>query len=236
MLERLRVLRFRNWRPAEVEQRTQDRLTFHVFSCDLELTSMLDDETDLATYFHTQLNEHEELVQATRRTLAIPFIRLVNLATQAIRGGGKIILFGNGGSAADAQHIATELTVRYTQFRDPIAAVALTTDTSALTAIGNDYGFEQLFARQLQALGREADLAIAISTSGKSPNVIQALNTAQQMGMQRAAFTGCHGGELPILADPVLIVPSHCTARIQEMHIMLGHMFCGVLERSLRLI
>ncbi|MFZ0254523.1 MAG: D-sedoheptulose 7-phosphate isomerase [Gammaproteobacteria bacterium] len=197
---------------------------------------MLDHTSELADYFYSQLNEHEALLQATRQALEEPFAKWVQLATQAIRSGGKIILFGNGGSAADAQHIATELTVRYTQFREPIAAVALTTDTSALTAIGNDYGFEHLFARQLQALGREADLAIAISTSGNSPNVIRALAMAQQLGMRSAALTGGGGGELTKLTDPVLIVPSHCTARIQEMHITLGHMFCGALERSLALL
>ncbi len=197
---------------------------------------MLDHESELATYFHTQLDEHEALLKATRPFLEKAFAGLVRSATRAIRNGGKIILFGNGGSAADAQHIATELTVRFTQFREPIAAIALTTDTSALTAIGNDYGFEHVFARQLQAVGRKTDIAIAISTSGKSPNVTRALAMANRMGMQRAALTGCEGGELPKLADPVLIVPSHCTARIQEMHITLGHMFCGALERSLALL
>jgi D-sedoheptulose 7-phosphate isomerase len=197
---------------------------------------MLNHESELAAYFHSQLDEHEAVAQATRQALERPFAMLVQSAIQAVGKGGKIILFGNGGSAADAQHIATELTVRYTQFREPIAAVALTTDTSALTAIGNDYGFEQLFARQLQAIGRESDLAIALSTSGKSPNVIHGLAMADQLGMQKAALTGRGGGELPKLADPVLTVPSHCTARIQEMHITLGHMFCGALERSLSLL
>lgn len=197
---------------------------------------MLDHNFELASYFHAQLDEHETLLAATRQLLEEPFAKLVHFATQAIRSGGKIILFGNGGSAADAQHIATELTVRYTKFREPIAAVALTTDTSALTAIGNDYGFEHLFARQLQALGQETDLAIAISTSGNSRNVIRALTMAQQLGMRSAALTGCGGGELRKLTDPALIVPSYCTARIQEMHITLGHMFCGALERSLALL
>lgn len=194
------------------------------------------DRFQLASYFHAELEEHEASLRATRQALEQPFRKLVRAAVEAVRNGGKIILFGNGGSAADAQHIATELTVRYTTFRDPIAAVALTTDTSALTAIGNDIGFEHLFARQLQALGQKADLAIGISTSGNSPNVIHALLIAQQLGMRRAALTGCAGGELPNLADPVLIVPSHCTARIQEMHITLGHLFCGALERSLFLL
>lgn len=197
---------------------------------------MPDHESDVASYFGAELQAHEVLVRATQGSLRAPFVSLVHSAAQAIRRGGKIILFGNGGSAADAQHIATELTVRYTQFRQPIAAVALTTDTSALTAIGNDYGFEHLFARQLQALGRPSDLAIAISTSGQSANVLRALATAQQLGMARAALTGAGGGHLSEMADPVLTVPSHCTPRIQEMHILLGHMFCGALERSLALV
>lgn len=197
---------------------------------------MSDYVAELTTFIHGQWDEHQALARETRLVLGAPFVKLVQSAVQALQSGGKIILFGNGGSAADAQHIATELTVRYTKFREPIAALALTTDTSALTAIGNDYGFEHIFARQLQALGHPSDLAIAISTSGRSPNVIRALAMAEQIGMQRAALTGCDGGELAELADPVLIVPSHCTARIQEMHITLGHMFCGALERSLALL
>jgi len=145
-------------------------------------------------------------------------------------------LFGNGGSAADAQHLATELTVRYVRDRDPIPALALTTDSSALTAIGNDLGFEELFARQLRALGRPGDLALAISTSGRSPNVIRGLQAARDGGLVPAALSGGDGGNLTGLADPLLIVPSRTTARIQEMHITLGQMLCGALERGLGLV
>ncbi len=159
----------------------------------------------------------------------------MRLCTNSIRGGGKLLFFGNGGSAADAQHLATELTVRYRKDRAPIAAIALTTDSSALTAIGNDLGFDQLFARQVRALGRKGDVALAITTSGKSPNIVLALQAAREMGVSAAAFGGKGGGDLPGLADPLLIVPAQATARIQEMHITLGQMLCGALEIELGL-
>lgn len=153
-----------------------------------------------------------------------------------LRRGGTLFFAGNGGSAADAQHLATELTVRYVTDRDPIAAIALTTDTSALTAIGNDLGFDQLFARQIRALGRAGDVAVGISTSGRSRNVILALKTAREMGLGAAALSGGDGGDLKGLAVPLLLVPSTTTARIQEMHITLGQMLCGALERTLGLV
>lgn len=190
---------------------------------------------ELDTYFDTELAEHSQVVSATRASLAAPFKRLVELCIDSVRKGGKLMFFGNGGSAADAQHLATELTVRYIRDREPIAAVALTTDTSALTAIGNDLGFDQLFARQLLALGKSGDVAIGISTSGRSVNVVRALQVARERGIVPAAFTGKDGGDLVGLADPLLIVPSNTTARIQEMHITLGQMLCGALERGLGL-
>jgi len=146
------------------------------------------------------------------------------------------MLFGNGGSAGDAQHLATELTVRYHRSRAPIAAIALTTDTSVLTAAGNDLGFEQVFARQIEALGRKGDVAIAISTSGKSPNVIAALTQARAKGLVTVAFGGKGGGDMAGLADHLLVVPSDTTARIQEMHILIGQMLCGALEAELGLL
>ena len=154
--------------------------------------------------------------------MAHAFAGLVGACVKSIRGGGKLMFFGNGGSAADAQHLATELTVRYKTNRAAIAAIALTTDTSALTAAGNDLGFEQIFARQIEALGRPGDVAIAISTSGKSPNVIAALRQAKAMGLVTAALGGKGGGDMAGLADHLLVVPSDTTARIQEMHITLG--------------
>ncbi|MSO88709.1 MAG: SIS domain-containing protein [Rhodospirillaceae bacterium] len=190
---------------------------------------------DIDRFFDSEWDEHQATVAATRAALKEPFARLVRLCTNSIRGGGKLLFFGNGGSAADAQHLATELTVRYRMDRAPIAAIALTTDSSALTAIGNDLGFDQLFARQVRALGRKGDLALAITTSGKSPNIVLALQAARELGVTAAAFAGKGGGDLPGLADPLLIVPARTTARIQEMHITLGQMLCGALEIELGL-
>jgi len=191
---------------------------------------------NLNDYFEAEFDEHAAVVAATRAALAASFARLVAVSLTALEGGGKILLFGNGGSAADAQHLATELTVRYVRDREPIAALALTTDSSALTAIGNDLGFEELFARQLRALGRPGDVALGITTSGRSPNVVRALQAARDGGLVPAALSGGDGGALPGLADPLLIVPSRTTARIQEMHITLGQMLCGALERGLGLV
>ncbi|HLF70846.1 MAG TPA: SIS domain-containing protein [Dehalococcoidia bacterium] len=183
--------------------------------------------------FDAELSEHAKVVDESRASLGDQFVAMLEAWSRAIRGGGKIMLFGNGGSAADAQHIATELTIRYAHNRPAIAAIALTTDTSALTAAGNDLGFETIFARQLEALGRPGDLVLALSTSGRSPNIIAALRTARQIGVEAAALTGGDGGLLVGLAEPLVIVPSDVTARIQELHITLGHMLCGALERRL---
>jgi D-sedoheptulose 7-phosphate isomerase len=190
---------------------------------------------DRADLFEAEFGEHLAVAEATRYALREPFNRLVDACADAVRTGGKILFFGNGGSAADAQHLATELTVRFVRDRAPIPAIALTTDSSALTAIGNDFGFDRLFARQLEALGRPGDVAIGISTSGRSSNVRLGLQAARAGGLVAAALSGGSGGELPALADPLLIVPSSVTARIQEMHILLGHMLCGALERRLGL-
>lgn len=190
---------------------------------------------DLNAFFQSECTDHAETALRTREALAEPFARLVAAAVATVRAGRTLFFFGNGGSAADAQHLATELTVRYLKNRAPIAAVALTTDSSALTAIGNDLGFDRLFERQVEALGRAGDMAIGITTSGHSPNVTLALQMARRIGMTAAALTGRDGGVLPGLADPLLIVPSSSTPRIQEMHILIGHSFCGALERELDL-
>lgn len=195
-----------------------------------------DSTLDLTRFFESECAQHAEVLQATAAQLAKPFAVLVEQAESALAGGGKLIFFGNGGSAADAQHLATELTVRYRLDRAPIAALALTTDSSALTAIGNDLGFDQLFARQVAALGHPGDLAIGISTSGRSRNVIAALETARAMNLGAAALSGGDGGDLVGLADPLLLVPSKVTARIQEMHILLGQMLCAALELRLGLV
>lgn len=190
---------------------------------------------DLNAYFNTEFDQHQITLDATRGALAEPFTRLVGVCAEAIRGGHKLVLFGNGGSAADCQHLATELVVRYITDRPPIAAIALTTDTSMLTAIGNDWSFDDLFSRQVDAIGSPGDVAIAISTSGKSENVIRALTVAKEKGLVAAGLGGKGGGRMLGLCDPFLMVPSDITSRIQEMHITLGHMLCGALEQELGL-
>ena len=191
---------------------------------------------DLARFFASEFDQHEAVVAATRGALAGPFARLVDACVDSLKGGGKILFFGNGGSAGDAQHLATELAARYVTDRAAIAAMALTTDSSMLTAIGNDMGFDFLFSRQIEAIGRPGDVAIGISTSGKSPNVLKALEQARSMGLVAAGLTGRDGGAMRGLADPLLIVPSTITARIQEMHITLGQMVCGAIEIELGLV
>jgi D-sedoheptulose 7-phosphate isomerase len=185
-------------------------------------------------FFKAEFAEHNDVTQRTEAALFDAFAKLVQSCAKSIRGGGKLMFFGNGGSAADAQHLATELTVRYKKDRAAIAAIALTTDSSALTAAGNDLGFEKIFARQIEAIGRMGDVAIAISTSGKSANIIAALKQAKTMGVITAAFGSGHGGAMQ--ADHLLLVPSSTTARIQEMHILLGQMLCGALEIELGLV
>lgn len=179
--------------------------------------------------------EHGRLLEATRRAVAEPFVRLVETCVRAVAGGHKLILFGNGGSAADAQHIAAELVGRLDSDREPVPAMALTTDTSALTAIANDYGYDRVFERQLLGLGKAGDVAVGISTSGDSPNVVRALTAARTMGIAATGLTGGNGGALKGVAEPVLIVPSSATPRIQEMHIVVGHLMCAAIERSLGL-
>ena len=153
---------------------------------------------------------------------------------QRMKSGGKVLVFGNGGSAADSQHFAAELLGRFVKERAALPAIALTTDTSALTAIGNDYGYDKVFARQVEAHGRAGDVAIGISTSGKSPNVIKALETARDRGMLRVGFTGRGGGAMqPPLVDFLIDVPHQDTARIQEVHGMVVHIICELVEESL---
>jgi len=148
----------------------------------------------------------------------------------SLRRGGKLLFFGNGGSAADAQHLAAEFVNRFLRHRGALAAVALTTDTSALTSISNDLGFDQIFARQVEALGRPGDVAVAISTSGSSPNVLRAVEAAARLGCLTVALTGGTGGALAATADEAFIVPSSETPRIQETHITLGHALCMLVE------
>ena len=190
----------------------------------------------LNAFYEAEFDQHQSALDTTHEALMEPFSRFIGICAEAIRAGNKLVLFGNGGSAADCQHIATELIVRYIADRDPIRAMALTTDTSALTAIANDWSFDDLFARQVEALCRPGDVTLAISTSGNSENVIRGLEKAKQIGAIPVGFGGKGGGRMVGLADPLLIVPSNITSRIQEMHITLGHMLCGALEQELGLI
>ena len=160
-------------------------------------------------------------------------IKIAEIIIEAYRNGKKVILFGNGGSAADAQHITAELVGKYYLDRDPLPAVALTTNTSSLTAIGNDYSFDIVFARQLKASGQKGDVVIGISTSGNSENVIQAFKVAREMGLITVGFTGKSGGKLRSVADHCLCIPSDDTPRIQEGHITIGHIICEIVEREL---
>jgi D-sedoheptulose 7-phosphate isomerase len=160
-----------------------------------------------------------------------PIVRAVALCLEAIDAGGKILIFGNGGSAAESQHFATELTIRFARNRRALPAIALTTDTSALTAAGNDLGFERIFARQVEALGREGDVAIGISTSGSSPNVLMGLLVARERGLRTIAMTGQNTG-LMQEADAVIAVPDPVTARVQEVQLTVLHILCELIERA----
>ena len=183
--------------------------------------------------FDDGLARHLEVARATRDALRDAFAAMVAVWVEALRTGGKLLLFGNGGSASDAQHLAAELVVRLREERPAIAAVALTTDASILTAAANDLGFERVFERQVRALGSPGDVAVGLSTSGRSPNVIHALRTARQMGLRATALGGGDGGDLVGVADPLLLVPCDDTQSIQEMHITLGHLLCASGEREL---
>ena len=155
------------------------------------------------------------------------------LMVVAFREGRKVLLFGNGGSATDAAHIAAEFVGRYKRERQPLPAIALATDIAAITCIANDYGYDELFARQVRAHGQTGDIAIAISTSGNSPNVLKGVEAARACGMITVAWTGGSGGKLAALVDHPFVVPSSVTARIQESHITLGHVLCELVEESL---
>ena len=159
--------------------------------------------------------------------------KLADLLVETFRKGNKVLLFGNGGSATDASHVAAEFMGRYRRERAPLSAIALSADQAKLTCIANDYDFSEVFARQVQALGRKGDVAIGISTSGKSPNVLKGLQAARAQGLVTVAWTGGTGGQLVGLADHILIVPSTVVSRIQETHITLGHVLCELVDEAL---
>ncbi|MBO9324028.1 MAG: D-sedoheptulose 7-phosphate isomerase [Roseiflexus sp.] len=182
------------------------------------------------------IDEIEASIDVKRRTIEMQASIIVAIAERIVetfRRGGKLLLCGNGGSAADAQHIAAEFVSRFRRERRGLPAIALTTDTSILTAISNDYGYERVFARQVEALGRPGDMVIGISTSGISASVIAAMRAARNGGMATVGFTGASGGTLVDHVDLCLCVPSHNTARIQEVHITVAHVVCEIVERTL---
>jgi len=188
----------------------------------------------MTTLFLDNLDEHRALF-ASLDSLEPAVSAAAEMLATCLREGGKLMFCGNGGSAADSQHLAAELTGRFIHERRPLAALALSTDTSALTCIANDYAFDQVFARQLQALGRPGDCLVAISTSGNSANVIAAVEVARGLGIGTIGLLGRDGGRLRELCSLAVVVPSAVTARIQEAHILIGHSWCGLIEQALGL-
>ncbi len=174
----------------------------------------------------------KERLLASAETIAA-IARVSEVLIESLRSGHKLLLFGNGGSAADSQHIAAEFVGRFAFDRPALPALALSVNTSALTAIGNDYGFDQVFSRQIEALGSKGDVAIGISTSGNSPNVLQGLATARKMGLHTVAFTGGSGGKMMGAADHRICAPSKETPRIQECHILIGHVISLLVEQEI---
>lgn len=186
-------------------------------------------------YIFSQIDGARKLMlaMASDQNLMNTIELIVNSCVSSLSNGGKIMLAGNGGSAADAQHIAGELVSRFAFDREGLPAVALTTDTSILTAIGNDYGYERLFSRQIQALGNSGDIFIGYTTSGKSPNILNAFKEAQSRGLICVGMTGNCGIEMKELCDHLLIVPIEDTPKVQEGHLVLGHIICGLIEKAM---
>ena len=177
-----------------------------------------------------EMLSHQAVIAKTIESLQSHIYTASIITTEALKNGHKILLCGNGGSAADAQHIAAELSGRYKSERRGLAGIALTTDTSVLTAVGNDYGFDRIFDRQVEALAREGDVLIGISTSGHSKNVVRALSLARNMGCRTIGLSGRDGGVMNEFCDINIVVPSDDTPRIQEMHIMIGHIICQAID------
>ena len=179
-----------------------------------------------------ELTTHLQLITKVIDTLPEEIQTACEMCVETLKNGNKLILFGNGGSAADAQHIAAELTGRYKMERKALPAIALTTDTSALTAIGNDYGYERVFDRQLEALANEGDLLIGISSTGNSENVIRAFRLGKVSGCKSIGLSGKGGGKFNGHCDLNIIIPSDDTPRIQEMHILIGHIICQIIDEN----
>ena len=180
-----------------------------------------------------EFTSHLETIKKVIDTMESPLNEASKILVDALKDGHKVLLCGNGGSAADAQHIAAELTGRYKTERRGLPGIALTTDTSALTAIGNDYGYHRVFDRQVEALAHEGDVLIGISTSGNSANIISALRLAKELGCKTLGLSGRDGGSMNEICDINLVVPSNDTPRIQEMHILFGHTLCQIIDNEL---
>ena len=180
----------------------------------------------------TALAETIALHERQRAADPGPVLQAAAAVIEALAAGGTLLVFGNGGSAADAQHVAAELVGRFLRERKGLAAIALTTDTSVLTSVANDYAFDRVFARQIEALGRRGDVALGISTSGRSPSIVAALEAARVLGVRTIALTGCDGGAVGRLADIHVNVPSDSTPRVQEVHRTLLHVICDLVERA----
>jgi len=201
-----------------------------------QLATARDPDAELDAFLSAEAAEHRESFESCLAGLRAPFAQTLSLWEASIRRGGKLLIFGNGGSAGNAQHIAAELVIRYKTDRAAIAAVALTVDVWTLTAAGNDMGFDAVFSRQVQGLGRPGDVAVGISTSGRSPNVLAALQEARRRNLATTGLIGGDGGPMRALCDAAIVVPSTVTARVQEMHLLVSHMLCKALEIRLGLV
>jgi len=183
----------------------------------------------MQSIFGLSVKKHREALDYVE-SIEPSIIEIATLFVKTLNNRGKIIFMGNGGSAADSQHLAAEFVGRFKKERNPLAAISLTTDTSIITAIGNDYGYDQIFIRQIQALAQSADLVVAISTSGNSSNVVTAVRKAKEMGVKTVGFLGKDGGKLKNLVDCQLTIPFSDTARVQEMHALVGHIICEIVD------
>lgn len=192
----------------------------------------MNDLSDTSAAIRSQLDELSALVAMVSRELTEEIALVARRSLETLKGGGKLIFCGNGGSAADAQHLAAEYVVRFARARRPLPALALTTDASVLTAAGNDFGFETIFARQVEALARPGDLLILHSTSGESENLLAAADQARSMGVGTVALLAKGGGHLKGRVDVALVVPTDVTARAQEIHLAIGHLVCEVVDRA----
>lgn len=195
----------------------------------------MDGSSDMGSLFLSNLDEQVSLLRRLE-SVDLAVAQAGDVLARSLLDGGKVMFCGNGGSAADSQHLAAELMGRFIKDRRPISAIALSTDTSVLTCVGNDYSFDEVFARQVQGLGRKGDVLVAISTSGNSRNVIRAAEEAKAIGVSVIGLLGHNGGILKELCDLAIIVPSQVTARIQESHILIGHTLCGLIEQNLNLV